>query len=172
MSSIGRCCVSVSEHMPWIVFSYKTASDTSTLRVRAWRILKRIGALSIQNSVCIVPKTSFTVKKLNQLKELVEEAEGQTTWLDVNIASSDQTEWLVGQFNKERADDYTEVVELCSRFTFDSPVSECEAAIAKLEKSLQKIVTRDYFECQERMSAESAVSGLKYRVAVYTLADK
>lgn len=162
----------MSEHMPWIVFSYKTASDTSTLRVRAWRILKRIGALSIQNSVCIVPKTSFTVKKLNQLKELVEEAEGQTTWLDVNIASSDQTEWLVGQFNKERADDYMEVVELCSRFTFDSPVSECEAAIAKLEKSLQKIVTRDYFECQERMSAESAVSGLKYRVAVYTLADK
>ena len=154
----------MSERMPWIVFSYKIIlSETSTLRVRAWRILKRIGALSLQNSVCIVPKTSLTVRKLNQLKEIVEDAGGQTTWLDVSITSSAQVEWLVEEFNKERASDYLEVVEICRGFRFDCPVSECEANIAKLEKSLHRIGARDYFGCQERTDAESSVLDLKRR---------
>lgn len=153
----------MTEPVEWILFSYKIASDTSTLRVRAWRILKRIGALSIQNSVCIAPKTALTERKLKQLKKLVEEVGGQTTWLDVSIASLDQTQWLVGQFNKERAEDYSEVVEASRGFIFDSPVSECEATIAQLEKSLRKTVERDYFHCHERESAESALSDLKRR---------
>ena len=160
----------MSDHVPWIVFSYKIiASDTSTLRVRAWRILKRIGALSIQNSVCVVPRTALTVRKLKQLKELVEEAGGQTTWLDVSIASPEQTEWLVEQFNKERAEEYTEVVETCEGFTFDSSVPESEARIGQIEKMLRKIVARDYFECQQRSSAELAVTDLKGRLREWSL---
>lgn len=157
--------MNLAEQVSWILFSYKISADTSTLRVRAWRILKRIGALSIQNSVCLVPKTPLTVRKLNQLKELVEEAAGQTMWLDVGIASPDQTERLVEQFNKERVEDYREVVEACRGFTFasDSLVSEPEARMAQLEKSLRKIVARDYFECGERRSAETALSDLKTR---------
>ena len=153
----------LAEQISWIVFSYKIASDTSTLRVRAWRILKRIGALSIQNSVCIVPKTSLTVRKLNQLKELVEDAGGQTTWLDVSIVSSEQTEWLVEQFNQERAEEYMEVAEMCNGFTADTSVLESEARIALIEKSLRKIAARDYFECPERKLAESALSNVKGR---------
>ncbi|WP_157062108.1 Chromate resistance protein ChrB [Alicyclobacillus ferrooxydans] len=153
----------MAEQIPWIVFSYKIASDTSTLRVRAWRILKRIGALSIQNSVCIVPKTSLTVRKLNQLKELVENAGGQTTWLDVTIVSSEQTEWLVEQFNQERAEEYMEVTEMCHGFMADTSVLESEARIALIEKSLRKIAARDYFECPERKPAESALFNVKGR---------
>ncbi|WDL98567.1 Chromate resistance protein ChrB [Alicyclobacillus sp. ALC3] len=159
----------LSENMLWVVFSYKIASDTSTLRVRAWRILKRIGALSIQSSVCIVPATSLTVRKLNQLKGLVEENGGQTTWLDVTIASPDQTTWLVEQFNTERAEEYKGIVQLCEAFTFDPAVSDFEATFAQLEKSLRKIVARDYFNCHERTPAESAVATLKCRLDQWPL---
>ncbi|MCY0887470.1 MAG: hypothetical protein OWQ59_03340, partial [Alicyclobacillaceae bacterium] len=85
----------------------------------------------------------------------------QTTWLDVSIASPEQTEWLVEQFNKERAEEYTEVVATCGGFTFDSTVPECEARIGQLEKMLRKIVARDYFQCRTRTAAELAVTDMK-----------
>ncbi len=62
----------------WILFSYHLHAETSTLRVRAWRILRHIGALSLQQSAVVVPETPESVRKLRQLQELIEEAGGET----------------------------------------------------------------------------------------------
>jgi len=150
-------------NLSWIVFSYRASSETSTLRVRAWRILKRIGALSIQHSACVVPRTPLTVTKLKKLQALIEEAAGEVMWLEVSAFSPDSVSLLVERFNQERSEDYKAFIQECSKFSSTISVVECEAEIKRLQKSFRKIHARDYFECPEATVAAEELSEVQIR---------
>lgn len=148
---------------PWIIFSYKSPSETSTLRVRAWRILRRIGALSLQQSVCAVPNTEETTRKLHQLSELIEEGGGETLWLDVTQFSEETTKELIRRFNLERSAECSEFIEACSALTrsSESGPEEYEVDLKRLQKWLRKLRARDYFQCEDIETARRCLELLE-----------
>lgn len=130
----------------WIVFTYRIASDTSTLRVRTWRILRRIGAVALQPSTYVVPSTPLVTRKLLQLKGLVEESGGETGWLDVLKFSDDTERMLIQRFNRDRTKEFEEwLTELQAVDSGETTVEDTD--FRRLEKSLRKLESRDYFHC-------------------------
>lgn len=130
----------------WIVFTYRIASDTSTLRVRTWRILRRIGAVALQPSTYVVPSTPLVTRKLLQLKELVEESGGETGWLDVLKFSDDTERMLIQRFNRDRTQEFEEwLTEWQQVHSAEVPVDDAD--YRRLEKRLRKLESRDYFHC-------------------------
>lgn len=145
----------------WIFFSYRLPSEPSTLRVRAWRILRRIGALSLQQSACVVPRTSEVIRKLQQLQNLIEEGGGETHWLDVERFSQETMYRLIDLFNRDRSEEYTSFIETCSEFTLKPPIAECDADLRHLQKWLRKLQSRDYFQCPTAHDARNHLTRIE-----------
>lgn len=150
---------------PWIIFSYKSPPETSTLRVRAWRILRRIGALSLQQSVCAVPNTPETTRKLNQLSELISEGGGETLWLDVTQFSDETTKELARRFNLERSKECFEFIDACTALTDALPPEELELELKRLHKWLKKLKARDYFECGDMEVAQRCLDEVERKLS-------
>lgn len=135
----------MSHNASWIIFSYHLALETSTLRVRAWRILKRIGALPLQQSVCVVPMRCLVVRKLRQLQQLILEAGGEVTWIEVCSFATESETLLIDRFKQAIAEDYLEFIAACSLYCEDS-LTDLGVEIKRLQKWLNKIKNRDYFD--------------------------
>lgn len=163
--------VQMDSDYPWIIFSYKSPSETSTLRVRAWRILRRIGALSLQQSVCAVPNTPETTRKLHQLAELIQEGGGETLWLDVTQFSAETTKELSRRFNLERSAECSEFIEACSALTRASEPEESEVELKRLQKWLRKLKARDYFQCGDMEAAERCLERLEREFELVRVED-
>jgi len=146
----------MEDSLSWIVFSYKVASETSTLRVRAWRAFKKIGVLYMQQSVCVVPETPEVRRKVQQMQDLIRESGGETLLLDVTRFSDHTEQDLIALFNNQRSVEYGEFIESCHAFQKEidmetakgtaHDVKENEAKLAKLQKRYRKILRRDYFK--------------------------
>ena len=55
--------------MAWLLLTYKVPADPATKRVALWRRLKSIGAIYLQNGVCLLPKTDDHVRRLKMLEK-------------------------------------------------------------------------------------------------------
>lgn len=142
----------------WILFTYRIASEPSTVRVRAWRILRRIGALALQQSTCIVPNTALVVRKLQQLQLIIKECGGDAHWIDIQRLAPQTEVELIQQFNHERANEYSTLVEACERLPIDESLATAEVELKNLQKSFAKLRDRDYFHCPLASTAEIALA--------------
>ncbi|WP_051620430.1 Chromate resistance protein ChrB [Paenibacillus sp. UNC451MF] len=159
----------------WIVLSYKVPSEPSTIRVRVWRTLKALGAVYIQQSVCVAPITVEVLKKLQSLKKLIESNEGEALLLEVNKFSPSTEEELIVIFNNQRIAEYEEFLEGSrnflneietetkkGKFTYHE-VEENEAELAKLKRWHNKILKRDFFSCTNSIQAKQKLNECEQR---------
>ncbi|MDN4075807.1 Chromate resistance protein ChrB [Fictibacillus terranigra] len=147
----------MEDNRTWYLFSYKVSAEPSTLRVRIWRNLKALGVLYIQQSVCLVPKTPDIEKKLTKLRTLIDEHRGASFIAEVEKFSHYSQQELIQLFTAQRAAEYEELLESCTRFLKrmndesqnDSrfgDIEENEMELLRLKRWHRKIMKRDYFK--------------------------
>jgi hypothetical protein len=61
----------------WVLLIYKIPAQPTRLRVQIWRHLQRIGALYLQDSVCIVPATSELAENMQWIADEIHELGGE-----------------------------------------------------------------------------------------------
>jgi hypothetical protein len=164
MSDSNRGDLIMLETGNWIIFSYRVPSEPSTLRVRAWRILKRVGALALQQSVYVVPNVPQATRKLRQLRDLIEENGGDAVWLDVAEFTQWSAEWLITRFNEERSQEYSDFMRACAEFNFYATVSESQTRLEQLRKEFRKLRARDYFDCAKFGLASASLADVARKV--------
>ncbi|MGB9779221.1 Chromate resistance protein ChrB [Caldanaerobacter sp.] len=152
--------------MKWLLFVYKVPSDSSTARVTIWRKVKRIGALYLQQSVCIVPYMEKFLKEVEDLEKEVKGFGGDFKSFEVVALGEEIEKDLIEQFNKQRREEYNEVIEQCEEFfkeiekeinrenfTF-AELEENEDELNKLYRWFKKVTERDVFNCEMKRKAE------------------
>jgi hypothetical protein len=55
----------------WLLVSVSTAGAAATLRVQVWRKLRSLGALYLQQSVCLLPARHEVVREVRRLADRV-----------------------------------------------------------------------------------------------------
>lgn len=168
----GMVLETLGTNGPWIVFSYRLPSEPSTLRVRAWRILRRIGALSLQQSACVAPRTPEVIRKLEQLKQLIDDGGGETLWLDVEQFAEETRVNLIQRLNRDRSDEYKSFIDACLELKFEPPIEECESSLKRLQKWLRKLHARDYFDCIIAADAELTMARVEEQFASWADSQK
>ena len=66
----------------WILLVYKVPPEPSKRRIALWRKLKALGAVYLQNGVCLVPKSDEHVRRLKVLENDVSAMDGQAVLLE------------------------------------------------------------------------------------------
>lgn len=152
--------------MTWLLLTYKVPPEPAAKRVALWRRLKGLGAIYLQNGVCLVPKTDEHVRRLKVLANDVSEMGGEAVLLETVALDADQESKVTGRFNADRNEQYSEFLERCDGFEkeIDKEVAVNKFTYAELEKGevdltklkgwLEKIRKLDFYGADLAVEAQ------------------
>ena len=101
----------------WLLITVSTPSrGTSTLRVYAWRNLRRLGADHLQQSVCVLPATPNTTRAAARLVTRLRAQGGHGQMLRIHLLETRQEAKVSDAMQAERTDEYHELVESTRQF--------------------------------------------------------
>jgi hypothetical protein len=140
----------------WILLAYKVPPEPAKKRIALWRKIKSLGAVYLQNGVCLLPKTDDHVRRLKIMENEIAEMDGESVLLETNGLDRVQEEKLLARFNADRDEGYQEFLERCDgfeaeiaresaagKFTF-AELEENDEDLKKLASWLEKIRKLDF----------------------------
>jgi hypothetical protein len=95
----------------WLMISASTAGAAGTVRVQVWRKLRSLGALYLQQSVCLLPAREDVERQVRRLTDRIHQQGGSVRVLRMRFADPVQEQSVVEEFNAARDAEYAEVLE-------------------------------------------------------------
>lgn len=153
----------------WLVVSVSTAGAPDSLRVQVWRKLRSLGALYLQQSVCLLPGTPAVVREIRRLVDRVRRQGGTARVLSMAFTDEAEERAMVAELNAARDAEYAEVCgrlpELRRELAHErahgnatyAEVEESEADLQRFRAWMDKIAARDYFGAPGGAAAREAV---------------
>jgi DNA-binding transcriptional regulator PaaX len=86
----------------WLLLIYRLPSDQASARAAVWRGIKRLGALSLQRGVWLLPSLEVNRLAYRQLAERIESSGGTALLLEVGSPNSAWHAAAVARFNVQR----------------------------------------------------------------------
>jgi chromosome segregation ATPase len=155
---------------PWLLVTASSAGATDSLRVAIWRKLRSLGALYLQQSVCVLPARADVEREIRRLVDRVRANGGAARVLRITFEDAKEEAQLISELRAARDDEYGEVLERVPAFleelrnerdrdraTYEE-VEESEADLERFRAWLAKIDRRDYFGASRRADAHAAVA--------------
>src|ERR671929_558211 len=93
----------------WLLLVHLLPPRPTSLRVRIWRKLQKLGAVSLKNSVYVLPAGEKTHEDFQWVKQEVESAGGEATVLRAGSVEGATDEEIVSLFRTQRAEEYARV---------------------------------------------------------------
>lgn len=124
---------------PWLMLTYKVPPEPARKRMAVWRKIKSMGAVYLQNGICVLPKTEEHLRGLKILENEIAEMGGEAVLLETSALDRAQEDKILDRFNQDRNEAYQEFVERCEGF---------EAEIAK-ERAANKFTFAELEENDE-----------------------
>lgn len=150
----------------WLLLIYKVPQDPTRFRTYLWRQMRMLGALNLQQMVCLLPKTPDHETEFQRLVDKIEEFGGEASLLTVTSPSKEWEDKIIAGFNAVRNEEYAEVAENEERFqdeirretrkqkfTF-TELEDMEADRGKIRREMAKVQARDFFDAPGRREAE------------------
>jgi hypothetical protein len=155
---------------PWLMLVYRVPSDSSKARVTVWRELKRLGALYVQQAVCVLPDRVDLRAALGKVRSRIDELGGSNIFLTLTDVDDDVRAQFVDGFRSQSAKEYAEIIEECEtkfvkeieferfrgNFTFEE-AEEIRQDLEKLRRWLAKVIARDWMRADGRQLAEQKI---------------
>jgi hypothetical protein len=138
-----------------------------------------LGALYLQQSVCLLPEREETTRQVRRLLDRVRQHGGSARRLRVTFLDPAEQQQVVGEFNAARDAEYAEVLERLPAFREEldlerargrvtyAEVEESEADLERFRAWLAKIAARDYFAAPVGPAARAAVQDAAADLAAF-----
>ena len=152
----------------WVLLVHQLPPRPTNLRVRIWRKLQKLGAVSIKNSVYVLPANEKTYEDFQWLKQEIESAGGEAAVFRAGSIEGANDEEIIRAFRELRDaefealtaefDGLTGRVREQSRAKHLSPgrLASHETELDKLHAELERIVANDFFGAKKRADAVNA----------------
>jgi hypothetical protein len=154
-------------------------SDPSSARSAIWRETRRLGALSLQHGVCLLPHTEKHRQAYERLIGRVAEYGGEASVMETRSPSQAWEEQTISRFNLARDEEYGEVVDEAERFreeinrerrkgkyTF-AELEDEETNLERLRKYLGQVEARDWFQAPQHARAVAEVERCDQELKVF-----
>jgi hypothetical protein len=163
----------------WLLVSVSTAGAGAALRMQVWRKLRSMGALYLQQSVCLLPDRPEVAREVRRLLDRVHHQGGTGRLLHIALSLAAEQAQLAAEMNTARDGEYAEVLGRLPEFlaeldkerargrTTYAEVEECEADLDRYRSWLAKIGARDYFAAPGGTAARAAVEAAAAELAAF-----
>ncbi|MES2143484.1 MAG: Chromate resistance protein ChrB [Pseudomonadota bacterium] len=159
------------DHVTWLLLTYKVPAEPSARRIAIWRKLKGMGAIYLQNGVCVLPKADDHIRRLKIVEHDIAEAKGESVLLETIALDRAQEEKVIARFKAERDEAYAEFIDKCNDFEREvakeiaaghftyAELEENDVDLKKLQGWLVKIVKLDFYGAARAAEAQSRLQG-------------
>jgi hypothetical protein len=145
----------------WLILVYHLPREPSRHRVAAWRKLKALGALYLQDGVAALPEDAVTREQLEWLQLRIQEAGGEATLWEALPNTVAEGKDLIAAFRDAREEGYKTVIEGAERIRRKAQLggdgSSLIEELAKNEREFRAERRRDYFRSPLRAEAAEAL---------------
>src|SRR5690348_8192817 len=97
----------------FMLLVYRMPAKPTAGRVAVWRQLKKVGAIYLQQSVCVFPENPAVKAELQPILSRIESANGEYHLLPLGALPEPEMEKLVDQFQEQTSKHYAEIIENC-----------------------------------------------------------
>ena len=150
----------------FVTFVYRMPTKPTSARVAVWRQLKKMGAVYLQQSVCVFPETPTIRRELQPILAKLESSGGSYHLLSLGRLSAEEREKLIAEFREQTAKHYQEIIENCEvnfqkeiefetfrkNFTYEE-AEEIRIEFEKIVNWYERVSLRDWFGAPNRESA-------------------
>lgn len=155
----------------WLLMVYKVPPEPAKGRVALWRRLKGLGAVYLQNGVCLLPRTDDHVRQLKMIENDIAGMNGTCVLLETVALDHAQRGKVVGRFKADRDDAYEEFIDKCDDFEHEiakevaanhftyAELEENDVDLKKLQGWLAKIRKLDFYGAARAAEAEERLTG-------------
>lgn len=163
----------------WLLLIYKVPAEPAKKRIAIWRRLKGMGAIYLQNGVCLLPRADDYVRRLKMLENEIAEMSGESVILETVALDQAQEDKVVARFKADRDEQYTEFLDKCkdfeaeiaketaaSHFTY-AELEENDVDLKKLKTWLEKIRKLDFYGAQLAIESEERLQACEALLDAY-----
>jgi hypothetical protein len=168
-----------TEPSAWLLMTYKVPAEPSKLRVGIWRRIRGMGAVYLQNSVCVLPTSADHQRQLRMVQSDIEKGGGEAVIFETTALDAKQEELVVSRFKHDRDQDYEEFLDKCADFkrevdkevqadhyTF-AELKENDEDLKKLKGWLDKVKALDFYGAPARAAAEQQLAQCEEQLDAY-----
>jgi hypothetical protein len=153
--------------VPWLLLTYKVPSEPAKKRIALWRRLKGMGAVYLQNGVCLLPKTDDHVRQLKMIENDIVGMAGDSVILET-VALNQGQEAQYREFIDKCQDFKGEVAKevTANHFTY-AELEENDVDLKKLRNWLAKIKRLDFYEANLAVEAKDLLDACESVLEAY-----
>jgi len=152
----------------WLLLIHQLPAKPAYARVKVWRRLQALGAVTVKGSVYALPANAETQEDFAWLaKEIVEEG-GEAMICEAALVEGLSDHDMQGLFDQARDEDYARIAaearEIAGRQSdeaTDRELAETATQVGRLRKQLDAVVAIDFFGANGRLAAQGLVEGLE-----------
>lgn len=151
----------------WTLLIYRVPTEPASKRMAVWRDLKRLGALYLQQCVCILPRLDAVRDELDRIATRIPTLGGEYTRFDLPRLPPDDESKIIASFRALRNKEYAEIVEECEtkfvkevefehfrqNYTFEE-AEEISQDLEKIRRWFARVTERDWFAADGRRAVE------------------
>jgi hypothetical protein len=154
--------------LTWRLLIYRVPTEPASKRVAVWRDLKRLGALYLQQCVCVFPDLPGVSEEVQHVAAKIPALGGETFLLEVPHLDPQDEKRIIEAFRAQRASEYAEIIEECEtkfvkeiefehfrqNYTFEE-AEEIEQDLEKIRRWFDRVRERDWFKAERRDEVEA-----------------
>ena len=137
----------------WLVLIVRLPPTPSSIRVKAWRRLRAIGAVALKNSVYLLPLSPESHEHFQWLAQEMARDGGEATLLKVDQIENLKPADVMRLFQEARDQDYRELAARYRKMLGDlgrrptpRALARAEAKLGRLTRELELVREIDFFE--------------------------
>ena len=155
----------------WLMLVHQLPAKPAYLRVKIWRRLQGLGAISVKNSVYVLPASAETQEDFEWLLREIREGDGEALVCEARLVDGLTDQQVRALFDQARDANYQEIAkearELAkglARKPSQEARSEAKARLAKLSARLVQVHAIDFFGTNGREAVEGLLAGVETRL--------
>jgi hypothetical protein len=155
----------------FVLLVYRMPTNPTAGRVAVWRLLKKTGAIYLQQSLCVFPDTRPLRRELAPILKRIEACSGEYHLLPLRKLSAEEGAKLAEQFLEQTNKHYEEIIENCevnfikeiefetfrANFTYEE-AEEIRIEFEKICTWLERVSERDWFGSPREADARKWVA--------------
>ncbi|HEX9103556.1 MAG TPA: chromate resistance protein ChrB domain-containing protein [Polyangia bacterium] len=158
----------------WLLLLHQIPPKPQYVRVKVWRRLQRLGAVSIKGAVYALPRSEERNEDLQWVMREIVAAGGEATLVEANVVQGLRDDEIESMFNQARDADYEELIAQLRKTAKLLPRRgrlkeetrrKLDAEIERAERKLEEIAAIDFFHTSSRETAAGLLEELRGKVA-------
>lgn len=165
----------------WLLLVHQLPAKPPYPRVKIWRRLQGLGAISVKNSVYVLPAGEQTLEDFQWLLREIEQAGGEGMICEANLVDGLSDQEMRGLFDAARDIDYAAIAKdlrtLAAEIERVGGVSpekkpEVKGRLVRLRRHYTEVSGIDFFSATGRMTVEAMLSDLETRLTDTAVAER